>query len=331
MEKTNKKMALLALFVAMGSSLGYSQVSALEKPAANLTEKWDLNSSGWVANDPLCGWTNGTLAIKCQLQSLGDGLGKILSLAAAPGASSGIFFGNYSKIENVTFDLQPYGMTVSPSFYFKSAVSGMQWSFPFLPQYVDGQKLSITIPLTYSTNWLGYRGDDASVRFNNDKTNIYEVGIEFYRGPNDLKAQQFAVDNMKLVGPWGGPFSNGVSLAWVLENGLTNNDFSVVGLLDSDNDGYSNAAEFLAGTNPNDSNSYFKIEIGRNNAGQMVVKWNGNRDVNYELREANSLGTDGAFVSKTNIIPAAVQSEEVAVDQNDSNSKFFKVLITPIK
>lgn len=305
----------------------FAQLSALDKPAANLSERWTTNSSGWSASDSLCGWTNGELAIKCQLQAVGDGFGKTLTLVAKPGASGDIFFGDYSKIEAVSFDVKQIDMTISPFFYFKSP-SGGKWSLPFLGYCVNGQKINITIPLGYSSSWKGYSGSDAEMYFNSDKTNICEVGFEFWRGPNDLKAQQFLVDNMKLVGPWGGPWSNGVPLAWVMESGLTNN-FATAGLDDNDGDKFTNAAEFLAGTDPLNSSSNFKIEIARNSEGKLVVKWHGNTGVNFELQEANSLGSDGVFEPKTNIAPTTIKTEEVVVGQDESNSKFFKVVITP--
>jgi len=330
--KMNKRITiavLVTLLVYFGGTRGFSQVSALEKPAANLTERWSTNSSGWtntVAVSSSCGWTNGALAV----QSSGANLlgGDTLKLMAQTGASGGIFFGNYTPIEAVTFDVQPYDVMSSVSFYFKGS-TGRTWTFPILRSYINGEKVSMTIPFSYSTNWTGTQTDIES-RFAADKTNINEIGFLLSRGPNDTNVQQFAIDNMKLVGPWGGPFtSNGVPLAWVIETGLTN-DFTVAGMnQDNDHDNFSNVAEFLAGTDPTDSNSFFKIEIGRNDSGQMVVRWPGNNVANYVLLEANSLGATSEFVTNSVISPVTVKTQEVAVEQPSQATKFFKVMITP--
>lgn len=320
------------MLVAVLAISGFSQADLLEKPTANLTERWTTNSSGWQANDALCGWTNGALAIKSPLQSVGSGMPRPpLSLIAQSNASWGIFLGNYAKIDAVSFDVQPLDLTWTniPTFYIKSAVTGRVWSFPFLHNAENGKTVNVSIPMIYSTNWVsGYMGIDPDVKFNIDKTNICEVGFELVLGPNDLSAQQFTVDNMKLVGAWTGPFSNDVPLAWVMEMGITN-DFATAGLADSDGDTFINAAEFLAGTDPTNANSFFKIEIVRNSDGKMAVRWAGNNNANYALQEANALGSNTVFTTRTNISPAAIQTQEVAVDQNDSNSKFFKVSITP--
>ncbi len=332
--KINKiKIVLMTVFLSLIGVVGFGQVAALEKPAANLTEKWDVNMAGWTTNDSQCGWTNGALAIRCKADAGGFSQFPSPSLLGLAGASGDIFFGNYSNIEAVSFDVdvQAYDFTNRPAFYFVVGGTGKKWRYHFLNSYVNGQKFSINIPFSYSPNWVsGFVKSNDAEMFNADRTNVSEVGFEFVRGPNDLQAQQLHVDNLKLIGPWGGPFSNDVPLAWVMESGLTN-DFGLAGLVDSDNDSFSNAQEFLAGTDPTNASSFFKIEIVRNDAGQMVVKWKGNRNAEYELREANSLGSDGGFVTKTNISSTSVKSEEIVVDKVGSNSKFFKVLIRPSK
>lgn len=326
MKNIGLKIVRAVLLVACGSSIAYSQVALLEKPAANLTEKWDSGSSGWVSSSSWCFWTNKTFVIQCPYQPLGDPLGNTIFLSAKTDASGGIFSGNYSNIEAVSFDAQPTGLTSIPYLYFISAVTGRRWRTPCLED-LNGPVVARTIPLVYSADWLGSSRPDAEMLFNIDKTNIREIGFVFDRPPSSVNPEQFVVDNFKLIGPWTGPFSNNVPLAWVIEMGLTN-DFAQVGLIDSDNDSFSNAAEFLAGTDPTNSASFFRIEIGRNDAGQMVIKWNGNRNASYELQEANILGVNSDFTVKTNISPASSKTEEVAINSQDGGaSKFFKVLI----
>lgn len=327
------KTVLVALLACLGAEGLWAQYSALEKPAANLTERWTTNSSGWTnvtGANALCGWTNGSVAIK----SYGSGSGSLsdtLRLVAQTNASEGIFCGDYSKMEAVSFDVVPLNVPSNLmsriSFYFKSGVGARrkEWTVPFLNSYTNGQKLSVTIPFDYAT-WSS-AGTEA--RFNSDRTNIDEIGFLLSRAVNETNTQ-FAVDNLKLIGPWGGPFTaSSVPLAWVIENGMTN-EFSVAGMnQDNDGDGFSNVAEFLAGTDPGNSNSFFKIEIGRNEVGQMVVRWPGNNVANYILLEANSLGAKSEFVTNSVVSPVVIKTQEVAVEQPEQTSKFFKVMITP--
>lgn len=324
----NKVFGISATLVAaMAIGANITLAVDLEKPAANLTERWVAGSNGWATVDPVgvSGWSNGVMAIKCN-QTIGDGFTKQLRLKAVPGASADIFFGNCSRMDAVAFDFQSFDMAATPYFYFMSTDSGRRWKIPLLDGTVNGQACVKTLPLVYSTSWTtaGVVKPEWASWFEADKTNIYEIGFMFDRAPNNTNTQFFVVDNLKLVGPWGGPYSNGVPLAWVLENGLTN-DFGSAGLEDNDKDSYSNAAEFLAGTNPEDPTSFFKIDIVRNASGKLVVRWNGNTHVNYDLQESTAM--NGVFETKTNIAPLSVKTEEVSVDDSTAGAKFYKVTI----
>lgn len=317
------KIVLLLLTSAVGS-VQSEQLPALEKPAANLSEKWGTNDSGWgveTYSAARCGWTNQALGV-CLLQDPGDGFAHQLKLVGKLTASQGIFIGDYSRIEAFAFDLQKNNLTLSPVLYFK-AISGAIWQYSLMGIGENGQKSSVSIPFAYSAKWSG--GNESY--FNIDKTNITEVGFLLNRGANDVNAQDFSVDNFKLVGAWRGPFSNGVPLAWLMEYGLTN-DFATAGEANSDGDAFSNADEFLAGTDPVNSNSFFKIRIERNDKGKMVVRWVGNRDVKYSLLETDNLSGNNGFFEKTNMIPNTVKTEEVEVDQVESSTKFYKVVIS---
>lgn len=321
MKNRSMKLVVIIGMALIGCSIGYSQVEELEKPAVNLTEKWDLGADGWVTNNALCGWTNGEFLIKFVPNMLG---GPALTIAGGDGASGDIFKGDFSNVEAVSFVVQPNNLTLLPRFYFKAA-SGREWSAPFQVG-ANGVRETIYLPLLYSSNWKAGFKSTTEANFVADKKSITEVGFYLSQLPDHL-LQSFVIDNFKLVGRWSGPFSNGVPLSWVIEHGLTNS-FASAGLADSDNDNFSNTAEFLAGTDPNNSNSFFRIEIVRNSAGKMVVRWLGNRDVNYEVRQANSLGDGGSFVPITNISPSTVKTEELLVDESEGNSKFFKVIIS---
>jgi len=325
MTKKETKWLYLAVIASPLFFIGTALGLQLDKPTANLTEKWTTNSAGWNVSGSLSGWTNGAMKIGFPVQV--DDVGASYSLSGSTNASSGAFFGNYQNksIDALSFRASAVNLTMTPVLYFNAA-SGRTWQKTLSSNFGSTWTTNL-IPLVYSSGWTISPPWTNEVYFSRDLTNIVEVGFRLTRGPNgSTNAQSFTVDNMKLVGPWGGPFTtNGVSLAWVVENGLTN-DLASIDSDDNDHDGFSNAAEYLAGTDPNNSNSFFKIEIVRNDNGQMVVRWTGNRYVKYDLLEASSLGGTNPFTPKmTNI--AAVAAQEVVVGDDGVGPKFYKVQI----
>lgn len=54
--------------------------------------------------------------------------------------------------------------------------------------------------------------------------------------------------------------SNGVPHIWFVNYGLTNHNFETLSLMDSDEDGFSNRDEYIAGTDPSDPDSHFAIK-----------------------------------------------------------------------
>jgi len=64
---------------------------------------------------------------------------------------------------------------------------------------------------------------------------------------------QLSASSRKAIAPQGTPMS------WLAQYGLTNDGFNVEELLDSDGDGIPNWKEYVAGTDPTDSNSTFRI------------------------------------------------------------------------
>lgn len=319
MNKNTINVALM-LVLLLSSGSAFAQAD-LDKPAINLTEKWSMGTSGWVTNSPLCGWTNGEFVIKFIPNMQG---GSAPSISGGTGASANIFQGDYSRVEAVSFDIKPNNLTLVPRFYF-IASSGREWSTPFQASS-NGMNATVIVPFSYSSNWKAGFKSTTEANFAVDKKSVVEVGIYLSQLP-DNPLQSLAVDNFKLLGPWTGPFSNGVPLAWIMENGLTNN-FASAGIADSDNDNFNNEAEFLAGTDPNNSNSFFRVEIVRNSQGKMALRWSGNRDVNYKVLQADSLSAGSSFVTRTNFTTVAVRNEEILVDEPEGNAKFFKVIVS---
>lgn len=321
-------VSVVVAAIGMWGLLASGQI-VLELPVANLTEKWAADASGWTSADPLCGWTNQSLVFKCTVRSGTDPAIYTSNLSGGTNASNGYFTGNFSKIEAVAFDAIPGAFTLNPNFYFKSR-SGTVWKTKFaaaLDGKPDGVPVAVTIPFSYSTNWWSGWPSDQQAHFLQDSSDIVELGFEFIRYPNDETAQQLSVDNLKLIGPWG-TMTNGVAIAWVLESGLPVTNLSTISSEDSDHDGFSNAAEFLAGTDPVDSNSFFTVAIERNETGEMVLKWKGNRYVSYDLMESVDLMSPSSFVAvATNITATSSQVQANVQPSVGTGGKFYKVRI----
>ena len=61
------------------------------------------------------------------------------------------------------------------------------------------------------------------------------------------------------------------------------------GLLDSDGDGFSNAAEDITGTNPNDDTSYFSVSRVVDGTGQVTLMWESIPGRQYVLQTTSNL------------------------------------------
>ena len=93
---------------------------------------------------------------------------------------------------------------------------------------------------------------------------------------------------------------------WLASYGLPSNGSA--DYLDSDSDGLNNWQEYLAGTNPTNASSVFKITSAQAVSGtQLVVRWSSVSNRLYDVTRAANLGMDiGAFVpvpGATNLVP----------------------------
>lgn len=323
-------LGLLSFSVSAGVVL--AQSIALEAPVANLTEKWTSDSRNWTPVDSLSCWTNQAMALRCNARTGEDFTGYEARLVANSNSSSGYFVGDFSKIEAVSFDVTPKSFTYEPWFYFK-AKNEVQWKISFAQAIAgrpDGEPVNVVIPLVYSTNWMcGYPSDRAA-HFEADLADVATIGFFFERKPTDTASEQLAVDNLKLIGPWGGPYADGqVPVAWLMENNLATTNLSTIGGEDSDGDGRCNSAEFLAGTDPTNSASYFVVSIERDENGKMVLKWKNNRlaPVAYDILESTDLSDPNSFVTTASNIESSSVQVTTNVGQQAEGPRFYKIRI----
>lgn len=94
-------------------------------------------------------------------------------------------------------------------------------------------------------------------------------------------------------------------------------------LVDSDDDGYSNALEKVAGTDPLSAASFPKLDIGPGTAGQVQLSWPSEFGKNYSLLSSPDLNP--ANFTQMELIPGsgAMQMEPIAMNSN--NRWFFKL------
>jgi len=324
-----KKSAILISF--LGMCLFSATGAELEKPTANLTERF-VAASGWTAEaDALvvAGWTtNECLAVQYATRSQAANMPQMADVKCGANASSGIFSGDLSKMDAVSVDVRKRNLARVPSLNLVSG-SGAKWTFSLgavslMPNDVWA---TITVPLIFDSDtskcWSTPYKRTAQ-DFAADITNVVEVTFSTLRDANEYYAQSFEVDNVKLIGPWGTNLVGGIPIAWAYEYGLTNN-LDTVSTNDADHDGFNNFAEFLAGTNPTDSNSFFRVEIGRNQEGALVVKWNDNKNMNYTLLESTDLVNFGTVTSRQG---SGTQQSVMVNGADVTGVRFYKVQIS---
>jgi len=118
--------------------------------------------------------------------------------------------------------------------------------------------------------------------------------------------------------------------AWELRNGfdptLPNDAAS-----DPDNDGMSNLAEFLSGTNPRDPSSLFRVELADATDSNLTIQFTAQPGRAYRIEY-----TDGLFpaswtglsdVPSGDTVRTIVVSDPTSIDQRPT--RFYRVVIPP--
>jgi len=256
-------------------------------------ETWDTGATeSWVRWDPLnqapSSVSNPTNYLRAVFGSQTMSVPQMHILRADTNASSGVFVGDYwdAAITNATFDL-----------YCESHIP-KQLSLYF---YGAGRWWGSYLPLPGGTGWTHY---DVPVRHGSDWRFGGEVSAEF-------KAAMKAVEWIGLV------IERNVSLdsqAYGLDN------FSLHGasdLVDTDEDGMTDWAEFIAGTLDGDSNSVFAAELGLTNAPSgFVLMWASAADRVYGVNVSTNLAA--GFVPEAGGI-TATPPVNVYIDADATN------------
>lgn len=217
-------------------------------------------------------------------------------MRADAAASGGVFVGDYGAAGVTSISFRFYCPTHVPAnarLYIYSVTTGNRWYFS-LPGLQAGQWTDFTIPLSYAAGWK-LDADPTQEKFETDVTQgIGWVGIRIQRNSSTV-AQNYGMDDFVL-------------------NGYNPDD-------DTDGDGFSDQAEWLLGTNPNDPASLFASDIGVGAPdGSIVVRWPSKAGNSYEVWRSTNL-LEGFSVYSSSI--TGTPPVNVFVDTNVVGNAFF--------
>lgn len=112
---------------------------------------------------------------------------------------------------------------------------------------------------------------------------------------------------------------------WEAAYGLSTNN-AADRLLDKDGDGMLNWEEYVAGTNPSDSNSYLKLEsITADSVATLTFRALSNKT--YSVQYTDALET-GSWSKLTDLLARPVNRDEQVTDVTYGTNRFYR-LVTP--
>jgi len=92
------------------------------------------------------------------------------------------------------------------------------------------------------------------------------------------------------------------------------------GQIDSDGDGMSNAAEYIAGTDPTDKNSVLHLQVSLGESNHVTISWTSVLGRTYRLQSSNDLEN---WTGLTTGLPGT--GETMSTDEFTSNARFYRL------
>ena len=248
---------------------------ACQAATVNEPESWTNGTiAGWVGYDLINETTkaasdfavdSGALKLRYLPQSVSLPPDECV-FKADSGASGGRFTGSYLDVAVMAVSFKIRCDLPSPvTLLIQNDTSHRRWRYD-LGTPVTGQWVTLTAPVSPEALKLINGTQDWST-FQQDLANVSWIGVEVIRNPS-LNLQFERLDDFQLVGAgpeftaWIQGYSGGS--AWrreLLPDG------------DLDKDGADNFSEWIAGTDPNDSNTEFRVSVDIGDDGSVTVKW----------------------------------------------------------
>jgi len=308
----------------LATTLAACLAGAEYSPVANVPETWKTDANWTVAGNATRDYTPEQMASKANVGSLPlSGLSAIL---ADGSASGGRFVGNYtnSAITHISFDVKRVGMATLASLNFTGA-DGDRWTHTFALPATQGVWAHVEVPVTYSADWRR-NGDIGTVgEFERDRAAVVDVYIlNEFSGSGE---QSLAIDNFKVLGPWEkGPMTADLMPSyWLMLHGIPVEDGQAI--LDADHDGFNNYAEYLAGSDPQNSASQFKLEIDKDQSGSPLLRWKHENYRTYQVLRSSDLTQAASFAPVEATISNRGESDEAPVPSEVSAVNFYKIQI----
>lgn len=245
---------------------------------------------------------------------------------AISNSSDGRFIGNYSTsaIDYAVFDVKRIGLLSNATFQF-TATNKHVWGYDFPLPAATNVWESRQIPMSYSTNW---KSSSTTYVFNVDRTCVTNIRIKVTGDGGSVPVQRLQIDNLKFVGPWekGPLWADGVPKYWLVEYGLPNQEGMATN--DWDNDGFNNYGEYLAGTDPTNQNSIFKVAIEGSPSNSVAVKWPRADYRLYKIFRSTNLTVAGSFGEYTGVTYQTFgQTNQATIGCQSNETRFFKIWV----
>ncbi len=122
--------------------------------------------------------------------------------------------------------------------------------------------------------------------------------------------------------------SNGIPHVWFIDHDLTNHNFEALSEMDSDEDGFSNRAEYISGTDPGDPLSMFTIRGIQADDGQAWLIYNAMPGRTYSVVSSSDSPANLVHTGTPIRADDYFMMQEVSLNQSNKLN-FFRVFIEP--
>lgn len=270
-------------------------------------------------------------------------------LLAASLFAGDVFQGDFTQIDSIAFKLKtsvvfPYVVSnpvvrlelITPS---AQPIGYSAWSYRRLQPPTQADTWTIyQIPMRLDAGWTNdywaiQDGINLSDKWNEELVNVTNVTVRTAK--QGLFEQSFSVDRFILVGSdFASPAGRLVELGDALRDRFGKTRLDELSELDreadTDKDGMSDVNEIVAGSDWNDANSAFKVEVVEMGAGGVTIRWTCVPGGIYTVKRADGIGSSFPFVDRPDGIGLTAGAETVMTytdtDATGVGPYFYKIV-----